>query len=96
LAAALFWRSGRGRLAAGIVGGAVFGFISLLVWPFGTVLGGAILGGICGGLGVFAGAALARILHRPTARGCTTLAAVCLVTPFATGLVDLYLRANTP
>ena len=87
---------GRGRLAAGVAAGAVFGFISLLVWPFGNVVGGAILGGICGGVGTFAGAALAGILHRPAARGCAALAAISLIVPFASGAVDLFLRFHTP
>ncbi len=64
LAAGLIWKSGRGHLLAGVVGGAVFGLLSLLAWPFGNVVGGAILGGICGGIGAFAGAALAQALHR--------------------------------
>jgi hypothetical protein len=96
LATALSRRLGSGSAVAAAVGGAVFGLVSQVVWPGLGPLAGLVLGAPCAALGAAAGSQLAAVLLRPTARGCVTLVVVVLLTPMATGAVDLYLRLHTP
>ncbi len=96
LASFLARRAGQGEVVAASVGGAVFGALSQLIWPTIGPIPGAVLGVPFAVLGSMLGGKLAELLEQPTQRGCAALAAVALVAPFATGLVDLYLRLRTP
>lgn len=97
LVAAVLWRFNQGPRTVAGVSGAAFGLLCQAIWPApGGPVVAMVLGAAFAVLGTLAGARLASILERPTARSCTVLAAVSLAAPFVSGAVDLYLRFRTP